>query len=150
MISHPLSVRAADVLSPRTCRIHAALASLSKRAHSSELGWAPLIIAVMYEYATGGSPWKEYIQALPPVGFLTHPHVWPAAQRKILLADFPHLLRDVQFDIEFVWNINMQRIFCLENRILTDRCKLSMQTLCFHSSKLIQLFSTKKVEFQPY
>ena len=55
-------------------------------ASNNESGWAPLLLAFMYEYTKKDSMWAPYFAILPTPEQLQHPHFWAKEELDILLA----------------------------------------------------------------
>ena len=55
-------------------------------AAGGDIGWAPLLLAFMYEYKKPTSDWAPYFALLPTPAQLQHPHFWAADERALLLA----------------------------------------------------------------
>ena len=64
----------------------------------SRSGWAPLLLALMYEYTNPTSHWKPYLNLVPDVTVLDQPMFWGKEERQREL-DGTGIEDDVESDI---------------------------------------------------
>lgn len=69
-----------NILMPETCTI-ASLLSRSSPTISSDSGWVPLLLALMYEYNNPQSPWRPYLDLVPDREDLDLPICWTPQER---------------------------------------------------------------------
>ncbi|XP_045171333.2 N-lysine methyltransferase setd6-like [Mercenaria mercenaria] len=72
------------LITPDTCAIADCLKKDAESIQGSS-GWAPLLIALLYEYNNPQSHWRPYLDLVPDFKELDLPMFWPSDERKDLL-----------------------------------------------------------------
>lgn len=64
-------------------------------------GWAPLLLALMYEYTNPTSHWKSYLNLVPDVTVLDQPMFWGLEERQKELQG-TGIEEDVESDVQHI------------------------------------------------
>ena len=67
----------------------------------SRSGWAPLLLALMYEYTNPTSHWKSYLNLVPDVTVLDQPMFWGLEERQKELQG-TGIEEDVESDVQHI------------------------------------------------
>ncbi|XP_069134186.1 N-lysine methyltransferase setd6-like [Argopecten irradians] len=91
---------------PRKLLLHPKTSAISRllkkeaAALTSDSGWVPLLLALMYEYNNPESTWRPYLDLVPDFRELDLPMFWPENERESLLGTANGILKCVESDIK--------------------------------------------------